>query len=379
MARGLRGVRDDLSELGRHLLDIACFLPLLAPTHCDSPPHTPRLSIVRPRRRSPSPLPNSPPLLSGILSDLAEIGGALTGGISRLSVSPRALPDSHTDTSAILSLTNPQPLSAPRDAVGVSDDIVEFVAALARCPESWIEFPVPTNDGFNMTNAQKDHVASMERLAPELAALRARLCPVIMTQDSFYKIYFALLHMKLNEHDSELLSTQQIVDSMRAMLRGTEIRSNSSDSSEKEITPTNEIKGSIHRENSYQSSMVQSFAKTRSDQSLENQWIFAKTQSQQSMDQWSDLPSDVDYYNFTREGSSRRHGRVNTDDLSSSDVEKGHVTNVLLLDQYMDSLLSDGKKTASVSSSVKRDHTRRKHSSIDCRSSEESEFEMLDS
>lgn len=65
--------------------------------------------------------------------------------------------------------------------------------------------------GFNMTNTQKDHVASMERLAPELAALRARLCPDSMTEGSFYKIYFALLHPKLNEHDSELLSTQQVI------------------------------------------------------------------------------------------------------------------------------------------------------------------------
>lgn len=168
---------------------------------------------------------------------------------------------------------------------------------------------------------------------------------------------------------------------MRAMLRGIEIRSNSSDSSEKEITVvTNETERSIHRENNSRSSMVRSFAKTRSERSIENQWTFAKTHSELSMDQWSEVPSDVDYYNSTREGSSRRHGRANTDDLSSSDVERGHVTNILLLDQYMDSLLSDGRNAAaSMSSSVKQDNTRRKHSSIDWRSSEESEFEMLDS
>lgn len=147
MARGLRGVRDDLSELGRHLLDIACFFPLLAPTHTDSPPHTPRLNLSRPRRRSPSPLPPSPPILSGILSDLAELGGALRGGLSRFSVSLRIPPESPTETAAILSLTNPQSLSPPRDAVGVSDDLVEFVAVLAGCPDSWVEFPVPTRDG----------------------------------------------------------------------------------------------------------------------------------------------------------------------------------------------------------------------------------------
>lgn len=147
MARGLRGVRDDLSELGRHLLDIACFFPLLAPTHTDSPPHTPRLNLSGPRRRSPSPLPPSPPILSGILSDLAELGGALRGGLSRFSVSLRVPPESPTESAAILSLTNPQSLSPPRDAVGVSDDLVDFVAVLAGCPDSWVEFPVPTRDG----------------------------------------------------------------------------------------------------------------------------------------------------------------------------------------------------------------------------------------
>ncbi|KAJ3695493.1 hypothetical protein LUZ60_000870 [Juncus effusus] len=370
MARGLRGVRDDLSELGRQLLDIACFLhPLLSPSHTDSPPHTPRLTL---RRRSPSPLPPSPPLFSGIFSDLAEIGGALRGGLSRLSVTLRAPPESPTETAAIASFMAPRPASPAEEAVGVSDDLVQFVATLARCPDSWVEFPVPTGDEFNMTYTQRDHIAAMERLAPELSTLRAKLCPDLMHENSFWKIYFTLLHPKLNEHDSELLSTQQVVNSIRLMLRGTEIKSESSDSSEKE---TSLVKNK--NRNSSQSSIAQSFMKIKSDQSIDNQWIFTKTRSQQSMDQWSEIPSDVDNYNYALESSNSRH------DLSSSDVERanvhGHGVNVMVMDQYMDSLLSDGRNVGSLSSSVKRDYVRRKNVSADWRSGEESEFELVDS
>ncbi|KAF0923723.1 hypothetical protein E2562_006694 [Oryza meyeriana var. granulata] len=61
MAWGFRGVRDDLTELGLHILDIACFLhPLLDPTHTDSPPLTPthcRFPSSTARRPSPPPPP----------------------------------------------------------------------------------------------------------------------------------------------------------------------------------------------------------------------------------------------------------------------------------------------------------------------------------
>jgi hypothetical protein len=88
MARGLRGVRDDLSELGRHLLDIACFLhPLLNPAHTDSPPATPT-HRRRAARRSPSPPP------------------------------------------------------ATAAAAQVADDVVGAPRALAARPEAWIDFPV---------------------------------------------------------------------------------------------------------------------------------------------------------------------------------------------------------------------------------------------
>lgn len=60
-----------------------------------------------------------------------------------------------------------------------------------------------------MSRTQKEHITSVEHINPNLQSLRLRLCPARMSEDSFWRIYFALLHPKLNKHDSELLSTYQ--------------------------------------------------------------------------------------------------------------------------------------------------------------------------
>lgn len=143
-ARGLRGVRDDLSELGRHLLDIACFLhPLLNPAHTDSPPSTPTHAHAQARRRrSPSPRPATPPspppsILAGILADLAEIGGSF-----RVGFSGRAVPDRQPPPTRA---TLPSPVDSPphaASAAGVADGILGAARALAARPEAWIDFPM---------------------------------------------------------------------------------------------------------------------------------------------------------------------------------------------------------------------------------------------
>lgn len=61
-----------------------------------------------------------------------------------------------------------------------------------------------------MSNAQCKHAMAVERLAPRLAALRIELCPAHMSEGYFWKVYFVLLHSRLNKHDDELLSTPQV-------------------------------------------------------------------------------------------------------------------------------------------------------------------------
>lgn len=58
-----------------------------------------------------------------------------------------------------------------------------------------------------MSDPRRKHIAAVERLVPGLASLRARLCPNHISEGTFWKIYLFLLHPKLGDHDSELLST----------------------------------------------------------------------------------------------------------------------------------------------------------------------------
>lgn len=61
-----------------------------------------------------------------------------------------------------------------------------------------------------MSDAQREHAMAIEQLAPRLAALRIELCPCHMTESYFWKVYFVLLHSRLNKHDAEVLSTHQV-------------------------------------------------------------------------------------------------------------------------------------------------------------------------
>lgn len=63
---------------------------------------------------------------------------------------------------------------------------------------------------FDMSDAQQEHALAVERLVPRLAALRMELCPGYMSETCFWKIYFVLLHPRLDQHDAEVLSTPQV-------------------------------------------------------------------------------------------------------------------------------------------------------------------------
>lgn len=70
-------------------------------------------------------------------------------------------------------------------------------------------FPLFVSD-FIMSDTQHEHALAVERLAPRLAALRIELCPCHMSEGYFWKVYFVLLHSRLNKHDAELLLTPQV-------------------------------------------------------------------------------------------------------------------------------------------------------------------------
>jgi len=63
---------------------------------------------------------------------------------------------------------------------------------------------------YELSDAQQEHAMAVERLAPELAALRIELCLSYMSESCFWKIYFALVHPRLSRHDAEILSTPEV-------------------------------------------------------------------------------------------------------------------------------------------------------------------------
>jgi hypothetical protein len=64
---------------------------------------------------------------------------------------------------------------------------------------------------FELSDAQYVHALSIEHLVPGLSDLKVQICSTDMTEACFWKIYFVLLHSKLNKQDAELLSTPQVI------------------------------------------------------------------------------------------------------------------------------------------------------------------------
>lgn len=179
---------------------------------------------------------------AGIRSDFAEIGGTLKSGIARFSnnvaingiskIASTFLPlreEEEEEEDEVVAGEDVEQIEENEeyedfsDVIGVTDEVLAFARNIACHPETWLDFPLLSDDDedfddFDMSVAQQDHALAIESLAPRLAALRIELCPTHMSIGCFWKIYFALLHPRLSKHDADLLSTPQIVEA-RAMLQ----------------------------------------------------------------------------------------------------------------------------------------------------------------
>ncbi|KAK3021919.1 hypothetical protein RJ639_045213 [Escallonia herrerae] len=205
-----RGVKEDISELTKTLTSsfwgVASFLapPPTSPKASDDPSGT---------GEAPDPEVSDPARIGGIKSDFAEIGGRFRSGISKLSGN-LAVSDITKMASDFLQLGLDEiDYDSARGAVGVTDEVVAFVRDIAMHPETWLDFPLlddEDDEDFDMSDAQQEHALAVERLAPRLASLRIELCPGYMSEDCFWKIYFVLLHPRLDRQDAELLSTPQV-------------------------------------------------------------------------------------------------------------------------------------------------------------------------
>lgn len=202
-----QGVKEDLSEitktLTRQFWGVASFL---------APPPAPD---------SNEPDAADPAGIAGIRSDFAEIGGRFRTGISKLS-SHKAVSEITKMASNLLQLGSEEQGSVEKYAasgvVGITDEVVFFARNITMHAGTWLDFPLPDDEDFDLSDVQHEHALAVESLVPRLADLRIELCPGYMSENCFWKIYFVLLHPKLNKKDAELLSTPQIMEA-RALLQ----------------------------------------------------------------------------------------------------------------------------------------------------------------
>ncbi|KAL4582109.1 hypothetical protein LXL04_006649 [Taraxacum kok-saghyz] len=239
-----RGVKEDLSEitktLTRQLWGVASFLAPPPPAEHSNEQSDPS-----------DPDDASPEAISGIRRDFAEIGGRFRSGISKLST--------NIDVSEITKMASnflqlspdgdDYQLSSDANAIGVTDEVVAFVRDITMHPETWLDFPLPEDEDddedcfvaydFELSDAQQEHALTVESLAPRLAALRIELCPGYMSENSFWKIYFVLLHPRLESQAAELLSTPEIVKARASLTREMKDRSKLQTNEEEEEVPGN--------------------------------------------------------------------------------------------------------------------------------------------
>ncbi|CAK9212517.1 unnamed protein product [Sphagnum troendelagicum] len=214
-----KGVKEDLSELTksltRQLWGVASFL---APP----PPPAEESSIDSPK---PSSSPNSAgQRLIGFCSDLAELRGTVATSFSRIHALSSGFGELSKFASSLLPFARDMvgEFSDREYAVGVTDEVVAFANNIAMHPETWLDFPLADeedDDDFEMTEAQQEHADAVKHEASRLGAVHFELCPDIISNERFWKIYFVLLHSRLSKQDADLLSTPQIVKARGLLLQ----------------------------------------------------------------------------------------------------------------------------------------------------------------
>ncbi|KAL5697896.1 hypothetical protein ACHQM5_028999 [Ranunculus cassubicifolius] len=219
------GVQQDLSEirktLTKQIWGVASFL---APP----PPSSPSIGSNNQEFEESQ-------TLVGIRKDFAEISGSLKNGFSKIS-GTKAVNEITRLASNILQFDeggddddqeSEEEEEDESEVVGVTEEVLEFIEEISVRQECWIDFPISLNDyDFDMSNVQKDHVSAVEHFCPSLIDLRMKLCPSHLREEHFWMIYFILLHPRLNKHDSEILSTSQIVEARDTLLKTMQTRKN---------------------------------------------------------------------------------------------------------------------------------------------------------
>ncbi|KAL4654164.1 hypothetical protein ACB092_01G358300 [Castanea dentata] len=313
-----RGVKDDLSALGqtlgRQFRGVANFL---AP-----PPSS--IAAVDPSSssESSSESQSQSQALVGIRNDLVEIGGSLKSRLSLLS-SAKAVSEISKLASNLLQFENNEEEEEEEafrqdeddddDVPGVTDDVLDFVSEISTRPELWTDFPLPLdNNDFNMSDVQKEHASTVERLAPSLVALRLKL-QSYMSEEQFWIIYFILLLPRLSEQDFELLSTSKILEVRDVLLQKLQKNAHLENENSKTLDRSQDSsKASEPQGENMQSDLkVDSTDIRRAEVAMDNE---------ENTEKWLE-EEDIDTGTSVRAQNNVEHEEDHEEDVSFSDLE----------------------------------------------------------
>ncbi|KAL8488395.1 hypothetical protein ACS0TY_024609 [Phlomoides rotata] len=160
--------------------------------------------------------------IEGIKNDLAEIQGSFRSGLSLISSKL---------TSNLMQLQNQfndgdeYEEVDEEEALGLSEEVLDFVLKISRRPELWTDFPLSLPDDFDMSDSQREHAANIDHLVPEFETLRQKICSQ-MSERKFWLIYFILLLPRLDEEDMKFLSTPQVAEARETLLKKLQNKNN---------------------------------------------------------------------------------------------------------------------------------------------------------
>ncbi|KAA3476527.1 Lipid-A-disaccharide synthase [Gossypium australe] len=205
-----RGVREDLTELKqtltRQLWGVASFLAPPPPPRTQSDRRLDDVSFSNLNRVEPS---------GSVAFEGADIGGRLLKMAASEDFPFGSGENEEENGRENENENEDEEVDQVFNAVGLTDEVLTFARNIAHHPETWLDFPLDPDedlDDFDMSVAQQEHTMAIEHLAPRLAALRFELCPCHINDGYFWKVYFVLLHSRLNKHDAEVLSTPQVME-----------------------------------------------------------------------------------------------------------------------------------------------------------------------
>eukprot|EP00252_Welwitschia_mirabilis_P015313 TRINITY_DN33639_c0_g1_i1.p1 TRINITY_DN33639_c0_g1~~TRINITY_DN33639_c0_g1_i1.p1 ORF type:complete len:553 (+),score=159.65 TRINITY_DN33639_c0_g1_i1:298-1956(+) len=376
-----RGVKDDLSELTKsfkkQLWGVASFI---------APPPPPPASL--PKAKSQARLqeeddgedvvsgggnrhylknsePEHPdrtreetkPSLEGMRSDLAEISGSVKTGISRLALNlfpfkghssdaddegqtgAEEEDDSDDEEEEEKEQENEEDEEQLQEepvkpVVGITEEVLAFAKNISMHPETWLDFPLFSDDDdpddFEMSDIQREHALAIERFTPRLAALKIELCPGLMSEGRFWKIYFVLLPSRLNKQDAFLLSTPQIVEARGLLMQELQKRTKSEEGNTgNEFSQIKGIQSGLSEEHEISNSLLDSEGKVEASKVVSMQvggpiggWDFHHDEQAGKMPNQESMDNDfISYEESTSENKNVLSGTSKFSDINYKDEE----------------------------------------------------------